>query len=146
VAAPAHPGKSAAAADHLTARLAGDDVVLFTDLRGHLILYQLVRRGWTWRGRDCEDWVRGMRVGCHDFYGPVDAAARGDRAPLRAAVAEAVDGYPGTVFVVHGTWAVGADGPLLLPGDTAVIEELGRLGYRPVAGDWEVGITEHRRP
>jgi hypothetical protein len=24
--------------------------------------------------------------------------------------------------------------------------QLGQLGYRPVAADWEVGITEYRKP
>jgi hypothetical protein len=145
--APVHPGNSAATAARLATRLAGNDVVLFTDLRGHLILYQLARRGWAWRGEHCEDDGRSMRVGCHLLRaGALDAAVHGDSAALRTALARALDGDPGTVWVVHGTWVVGADGPLLLPGDAAVIEELGRLGYRAVAGDWEMGVTEYRRP
>jgi hypothetical protein len=50
------------------------------------------------------------------------------------------------VFVVHGTWVVGASGAMVLPGDRALIEQLRQLGYGPVRGDWEVGITEYRRP
>jgi len=57
-----------------------------------------------------------------------------------------LDGHPGGVFIVHGTWTVGATGPMVLPGDVAVIGELGRLGYRGQPGDWEAGITEYRRP
>lgn len=142
-----HPENSAAAAERLAAKLASGDVVLFPDLRGHVVLYQLARRGWAWRGAQCEQDASGMRVGC-DVLPPMalDAAVRGDAAPLRDALGRALDDHPGAVFIVHGTWAVGANGPMVLPGDVAVIGELSRLGYRPGPGDWEVGITEYRRP
>jgi 4-amino-4-deoxy-L-arabinose transferase-like glycosyltransferase len=142
-----HPENSAAAAERLAARLATGDVVLFPDLRGHVVLYQLARRGWAWRGDECEQGASGTRVGC-DVLPPaaLDAAVRGDTAPLREALARALEGHPGAVFIVHGTWTVGATGPMVLPGDVAVIGELGRLGYRGQPGDWEAGITEYRRP
>jgi hypothetical protein len=141
-----HPGNSAAAAERLVAKLASGDVVLFPDLRGHVVLYQLARRGWTWNGDECEQDASGTRVGC-DVLPPaaLDAAVRGDPAPLRDALGRALDGHPGAVFIVHGTWSVGANGPMVLPRDVTVIGELGRLGYRARPGDWEVGITEYRR-
>jgi hypothetical protein len=144
---PVHPENSAAAAERLTAKLARDDLVLFADLRGHVVLYQLARRGWAWRGDDCEDAGSGTRVGCHIVRpAALGGAVRGDPAALQAELAHELDGHPGAVFVVHGTWAVRADGPMVLPGDRALIEELRRLGWAFVAGDWEVGITEYRRP
>jgi hypothetical protein len=142
-----HPENSAAAAERLAARLAGGDVVLFPDLRGHVVLYQLARRGWEWRGDVCEQEAARAQVGCRVLPpAALDAALRGDAAPLRDELGRVLDGRPRAVFIVHGTWTVGADGPMVLPGDVAVIGELGRLGYRPQAGDWEVGITEYRRP
>src|SRR6185503_26758 len=128
-------------------KLARDDAVLFPDLRGHVVLYQLVRRGWAWRGDDCVDARSGARVGCHILRpAALDGAVKGDAAALRTELASVLDARPGAVFIVHGTWVVGASGPMVLPGDRALIEQLGQLGYRSVAGDWEVGITEYRRP
>ena len=143
---PLHPENGAAAAERLATKLARDDVVLFPDLRGHIILYQLARRGWTWRGDDCEDERTRTRVGCR-LLPPtaLDAAVHGDPTLLRSELARALEGHPGAVFVVHGTWVTGPGGVVVLPGNAAVIGELGRLGYRG-SGDWEVGITEHRRP
>jgi hypothetical protein len=76
----------------------------------------------------------------------LEDAVRADPEPLHAVLARALEGHPRTVFVVHGTWVVGADGPMVLPGDLAVIRELERLGYRGSGADWEVGVTEYRRP
>jgi 4-amino-4-deoxy-L-arabinose transferase-like glycosyltransferase len=144
---PVHPENSAAAAERLARKLARDDVVLFADLRGHVVLYQLARRGWAWRGDDCVDARSETRVGCHIVRpAALDGAVHGDVAALRAELGGALDDRPGAVFVVHGTWVVGASGPMVLPADRALIAQLGQLGYRPVAGDWEVGITEYRRP
>lgn len=145
--APVRPEASAAAADLLAARLGRDDVVLFPDLRGHVVLYQLVRRGWTWLGDDCEEARSQRRVACHLVRpAALEGAVSGDAAALQAELAGALDARPGAVFVVHGTWVVGASGPMVLPGDSALIEQLRLIGYRPVAGDWNVGITEYRRP
>jgi hypothetical protein len=141
-----HPENSAAAAERLTKKLARDDVVLFADLRGHVVLYQLERRGWAWRGDDCEDVRSQTRVGCHLVRpASLERAVQGDAGPLRAELAGTLGRQPGAVFVVHGTWVVGATGPMVLPGDRALIEQLRQLGYTPIAGDWEVGITEYRR-
>ncbi len=143
---PVHPENSAAAAERLAKKLARDDVVLFADLRGHVVLYQLARRGWAWRGDDCEDARSQTRVGCHLVRpAALAGAVQGDAAALQADLAGALDVRPGAVFVVHGTWVVGANGPMVLPGDRALIEQLRQLGYQLVAGDWEVGITEYRR-
>jgi uncharacterized membrane protein len=144
---PVHPENSARAAERLTTKLARDDVVLFPDLRGHVVLYQLVRRGWVWRDDDCEEQRTRTHVGCHLLPpAALEDAVRADPEPLHAVLARALEGHPRTVFVVHGTWVVGADGPMVLPGDLAVIRELERLGYRGSGADWEVGVTEYRRP
>jgi hypothetical protein len=143
---PTLPRNGAAAAERLATTLTRDDVVLFPDLRGHIVLYQLARRGWIWRGDDCEDARTRTRVGCHLLpHAALDAAVQGDAAALRAVLAPALEGHPGTVYVVHGAWAVGAEGTVLLRPDAALMDTLDRLGYRASA-DWEVGITEHRRP
>ena len=144
---PQNPENNAAAAERLAKNLATDDVVLFPDLRGHVVLYQLVRRGWAWRGDECVDTGSAKRVGCHILRpAALDSAVQGDAAALRTELAGALDPNPGTVFIVHGTWVVGASGPMVLPADRALVDQLGQLGYRPVAADWEVGITEYRRP
>jgi hypothetical protein len=143
---PVNPENNAAAAERLAKKLVSDDVVLFPDLRGHVVLYQLVRRGWAWRGDDCVDAHSEARVRCHILRpAALDGAVRGDAAALRTELASALDARRGGVFVVHGTWVVGANGPMVLPGDRALIAQLGQLGYEAVAGDWEVGITEYRR-
>ena len=144
---PVHTENSALAAERLTKKLTRDDVVLFTDLRGHVVLYQLARRGWAWRGDDCVDEHTQTRVGCHLLPpAPLEAAVRADATPLRGVLARALERRPGAVFVVHGTWVVGADGPMVLPGDVAVLQELAGLGYRGATADWEVGVSEYRRP
>lgn len=144
---PLHTENSAAAAERLATKLVRGDVVLFPDLRGHVVLYQLARRGWAWRGDDCEHTATSTRIGCRILPpAALDAAVQGDPAPLETALARALDRHPGGVFIVHGTWVVGANGTMILPGDLAVIDELARLGYRGRSADWEVGITEYRRP
>jgi uncharacterized membrane protein len=141
------PTMSAVAAGHLAASLAPDDAVIFPDLRGYVVLYQLARRSWRWNGDWCENTRAGTRVVCHLVPFPAtDIALDGQPDMLRTAIGRALELRPTTVFVVHGKWAVGPEGPRILPGDGAVAEELARLGYRPVGGDWDAGISRYRRP
>jgi 4-amino-4-deoxy-L-arabinose transferase-like glycosyltransferase len=148
----AHP-TAAATAQALHALAANGDVVVFTDLRGLPVLYQLNRLGYQWHDGYCQSDVR--RFACRLFPRETEAspaiydpqrvlsdphAAAEDVREILSALLPA-----GSVHVVFGNYAV-AHGQLAVARvESLFITELRRAGFEAVAADVGLGIIHYRR-
>jgi hypothetical protein len=131
------------------------DLVIFTDLRGYGVAYQLAVRGWRWEEGACAHAATGRRFACRTFprpLGPLPTerdVARVANAPdtIRADLREdlAAAGEPGRVLLAFGTWGTEGGGFAVPRDDGLLLQELARLGFGPASVDPRLGIVEYRR-
>ena len=147
----AHPTAVATAAA-LQAHAANGDVVIFTDLRGLPVLYQLSRLGYRWHDGSCQADAR--RFACRMFpveteatpaiYNPQRVlndprAAHEDAAEILSALAPG-----GTVHVVFGNYAVAQSRLAVAQVESLLVAELERAGFRAIAADTALGMIHYR--
>ena len=145
---------------HPTARildgaLRDGDVLVFTDLRGAPLLYQLGRLGWDCGGRTCESEAAARRVALFFFpdetrhhAGDLDARRLSARPEAAAddvlAMLAARGSSASTLWVVLGAWASNPQGQIASTRlDALLLNELKARGLRPL---WNsaLGIGEYR--
>ena len=133
-----------------------NDLVVFTDLRGLPILYQMNRLGYRWEGGVCENRALARRFSCRMYpreteltpgaYDPTRVLSAPQT--VRDEVADLLLTVPpptGRVHVVLGKFAR-ANGRLAATKiDSLLLDQLQRQGFRPADANVELGIIEYRR-
>ena len=148
--------RSRSAARAVAAHVATGDLVLFTDLRGHTVGYQLAQLGWHVRDGWCTEGAAGRRVGCHAVprqMGPLPVAedwarVASDPTLTRTDLEEYLGALPPAhnraVHVVLSTWSVDAGAVSVSTADAALLRTLETLGFRMVGFDPDVGVAVYR--
>lgn len=148
----AHP-TAVATAQALHAQVANGDVVVFTDLRGLPVLYQLNRLGCRWQGGYCQTDSR--RFACRMFPRETEATPAiydpqrvlNDPHAVYEDVREILSMLlpAGSVYVVFGNYAV-AQGQLAVARvESLLVAELQHAGFQAVAADTALGMIHYRR-
>jgi len=144
-------------AETLVKRVADGDLVVFTDLRGYPVAYQLHRLGYRVRDGSCESESSAKRFACQMFpreLGPLPTESDVDRvanAPdvIRAdlqAYLPALGPSGHTAYIVLGTYSL-AGGVFSVPRDDALLlQQMEQLGFRPVSVDTALGMVAYRKP
>jgi mannosyltransferase len=126
------------------------DVVVFTDLRGMPVLYQLAQLGYRWEDGVCARSMPQHRFACHMFPRETEETPasyypeRIERDPT--AVREDVATFlaplrrGGTIHIVLGKFARSHDQLAATRTDDLLLAALRRRGFTPVAGDIDLGI------
>jgi len=150
--------QSRVTAETLVKRVADGDLVVFTDLRGYPVAYQLSRLGYRVREGWCESESSAKRFACRMFpreLGPLPTQSDADRvanAPevIRADLQEylaALGPAEHAVYVVLGAVSGAAGGALSVPRDDALLlRQVEQLGFRPTSIDAALGIVGYRKP
>ena len=144
-------------AETLVERVADGDLVLFTDLRGYPVVYQLGRLGYRVRDGSCESGTAGKRFACRMFprelgtlptQSDVDRVANAPdviRADLEEDLSRLGSSAP-TLYVVLGAYST-SGGAFSVPRDDALLlQQVERLGFRPASVDARLGIAAYARP
>jgi len=144
-------------AETLVKRVADGDLVVFTDLRGYPVAYQLHRLGYRVRDGSCESESSAKRFACQMFpreLGPLPTESDVDRvanAPdvIRAdlqAYLPALGPSGHTAYIVLGAYSL-AGGVFSVPRDDALLlQQMKQLGFRPVSVDTALGMVAYRKP
>ncbi len=132
------------------------DLVVFTDLRGLPILYQMSRLGYRWEDGYCENRALARRFACRMFpreteqtpgaYDPRRVLQ--EPATVRDEVADLLLGVPpsaGKVHVVLGKFARAKGQLAATKIDTLLLDELQHQGFRKAGADVDLGIIEYQR-
>ena len=149
-------GKSRLTAAALVERVRDDDLVVFADLQGYPVGYQLHLLGYRVEGGTCESPRSGRRFACRHFPRILGVAAMQqdlDRVAnrpdvVRADVEEYLAALGGTGHAVHvvlGDYTATAGSLSVPPEDGLLLGALAQLGFVPVSFDGTLGIVEHRR-
>ena len=144
-------------AETLVKRAADGDLVVFTDLRGYPVVYQLSRLGYRVREGACESRSSAKRFACRMFpreLGPLPTQRDVDRvanAPevIRADLEEYLSalGPSGqAVYIVLGTYSTSGEVFSVPRDDALLLQQLQQLGFRPDSLDSGLGIVAYRRP
>jgi hypothetical protein len=151
------PRKAQAGATVIHTFVKDGDVVVFTGQGGLPILYYLHRRGYRWEGGECRDEVAGRRFGCRMYPRETEQhpalydsrriltsphAARDDvRDLIRMLRSEEAD-----LWVVFGSSGISQQVTMVSKVDVLLVQELHRVGLRPVAVAGVRWIIQFRRP
>ena len=149
--------QSRVTAETLVKRAADGDLVVFTDLRGYPVVYQLSRLGYRVREGACESRSSAKRFACRMFpreLGPLPTQRDVDRvanAPevIRADLEEYLSalGPSGqAVYIVLGTYSTSGEVFSVPRDDALLLQQLQQLGFRPDSLDSGLGIVAYRRP
>ena len=140
----------------LDATVHNGDAVVFTDLRGLPVIYQLGRLGYRWEDEHCTNPASGRRFTCRMYPRETESApavfdpSRVLAAPetVRIDVDDLLLGLPserGTVHVVLGKFATAPGRLAVQRVDNLLLRELERRGFRVVDTDPVQGIMRYRR-
>ena len=144
-----------ATAQALDARVESGDLVVFTQLGGLPVLYQLHHLGYRWREGQCQNEAAGRRFGCRMFpreteqtpavYDPIRVkhspqAVREDTGDFLRGLAPT-----GNVHVVFGKFRAGGGRLTIPPIDSRFVAELRRRGWGLASAEPDLGIARYRK-
>jgi hypothetical protein len=148
--------KARVTAEFVTQKVENGQLVLFTDLRGYPVVYQLHRLGYRSENGWYENPASGRRFLCRMFpreLGPAPAGGDaerianapdvvwGDLQEDLAAIGPSVQ----AAYVVLGSYVVSGAAFSVPREDGLLLEQLGQLGFSLVAFDPGLGVGEYRR-
>ncbi len=141
-------------AETIVKRVADGDLVVFTDLRGYPVVYQLNRLGYRVRGGSCENESSGKRFACRMFpreLGPLPTQSDVDRvanAPdvIRTDLGEwlsALGPAGHAVYIVLGNYSASGGVFSVARDDALLLQQLEQMAFRRVSVETALGIVAY---